>query len=91
MKNTTAIVLLLLILGIDIYLTVSNLHAIFDKTQYLPTYILSRLGILAISIYITRLRSNWLYVIGTSAYLLFSFLALSVLHFSYIAQSQSGV
>lgn len=90
MKTSTAIITLLLIFGLDSFFIISYMHEIFDPKDLLPLFVMTRIGILAVGIYMGRLQKNWLYMISTVGYLIFSFAAVSVLHISYVAMSQHG-
>lgn len=87
MKNTVALLILVGLIMLDMFLTISNVHAIFNAKQHLPLFIISRVGLLAAGIYFMRAQKNWLFLMGTVGYLIFSFAALSILHFSYMSEN----
>ncbi|TNE30534.1 MAG: hypothetical protein EP346_03505 [Bacteroidetes bacterium] len=87
MKNSVALIVLVALIMLDMFLTISNVHAVFDAKQHLPLFIISRVGILAVGIYIMRAQKNWLFLMATVGYLIFSFAALSILHFSYMSEN----
>lgn len=83
MKISRHFALLLLLLIADLFLITSYVHEIFDPEQYLGLYVISRVGILVFGIYVMRVTKNWLYLMLTFGYLLFSFVGVSLLHISF--------
>lgn len=80
--NGNAILLLVVLLADFTWLALYS-NEMFSIEGKLGLFVSTRIGILALGIYLLRKTKNWLYIIGTMAYLLFSFIGVSLLYISF--------